>query len=399
MGDTAVHLTAHVLPETPIRQWVCSLPWGLRALCGYDRELCAKVLGAFVEELMRSYRFRAKRCLGLASVEDVHPGAILFVQRFDSALRLNVHAHVLAIDGVYVRGDDPSATPAFHVLAEPTQEEILDVARRTALLVVSILKKHGRSIDGLAEDGSSGVDDDALASCYGAAARTPAVRILDREGGRTKELTAVVMGFDVHAGAAIDGRDRKRVERVCRYLARPPIAQERLEQLADGTIRYELKKAWRDGTRFVVFQPHDFLARLCAMVPPPWFHMTRFFGVLAPNSKDRKHVVSSARHAPGAPIPAPPPIVTLQVSLLEDLGERDDDATRGSRKPWSWLLHHVFSIDVTVCPRCSGSMRWVEVATTPEAIAAGLSRAGLGPRAPPTKRRTPLGQLELGLPS
>ncbi|MDC3959965.1 transposase [Polyangium jinanense] len=36
-----------------------------------------------------------------------------------------------------------------------------------------------------------------------------------REGG---------CGFDIHAGAVIDGRDRRRVERLCRYLARPPIA-------------------------------------------------------------------------------------------------------------------------------------------------------------------------------
>jgi hypothetical protein len=39
MGDTGVWLTEHVLPTVQIRQWVCSLPWGLRAIVGYDREL------------------------------------------------------------------------------------------------------------------------------------------------------------------------------------------------------------------------------------------------------------------------------------------------------------------------------------------------------------------------
>ncbi|MBX3131732.1 MAG: transposase zinc-binding domain-containing protein [Polyangiaceae bacterium] len=29
-----------VLPRVPIRHWNCSLPWGLRALLGYDRKLC-----------------------------------------------------------------------------------------------------------------------------------------------------------------------------------------------------------------------------------------------------------------------------------------------------------------------------------------------------------------------
>ncbi|MSP25779.1 MAG: hypothetical protein EXR75_11555, partial [Myxococcales bacterium] len=29
-----VHLEQNVLPAVPIRHWICSLPWGLRALCG-----------------------------------------------------------------------------------------------------------------------------------------------------------------------------------------------------------------------------------------------------------------------------------------------------------------------------------------------------------------------------
>jgi hypothetical protein len=112
------------------------------------------------------------------------------------------------------------------------------------------------------------------------------------------------MGFDTHAGAVIDGRDRPRVERPCRYLARPPITQERLVEIANGKLRYALKKAWRDGTRFVVFEPHELLARVCAMIPPPRFHMIRFHGVLAPNAALRRHVVASARPSALAVEPA-----------------------------------------------------------------------------------------------
>ena len=64
----AVHLERYVLPAVPIRHWICSLPWGLRALLGYDRKLCAEVVRALVEELSRSLRFRAKHELGLQSV-------------------------------------------------------------------------------------------------------------------------------------------------------------------------------------------------------------------------------------------------------------------------------------------------------------------------------------------
>jgi len=54
------------------------------------------------------------------------------------------------------------------------------------------------------------------------------------------ECAAVVQGFNVYAGDAIDGRDRKRVERMCRYMARPPIATERLSE-AGGALQYELR--------------------------------------------------------------------------------------------------------------------------------------------------------------
>ncbi|MDX2055457.1 MAG: hypothetical protein SFV15_23850 [Polyangiaceae bacterium] len=43
MADTAVHLEGYVLPAVPIRPWVGSLPWGVRALLAYDKKLCAEV--------------------------------------------------------------------------------------------------------------------------------------------------------------------------------------------------------------------------------------------------------------------------------------------------------------------------------------------------------------------
>ncbi len=49
---------------------------------------------------MRSYRWRAKRLFGLSSVEEAFTGTVTVIQRFDSALRLNVHDEVVdAISG------------------------------------------------------------------------------------------------------------------------------------------------------------------------------------------------------------------------------------------------------------------------------------------------------------
>ena len=70
-----------MLPQgVPIRQWVCSLPWRLRALCGDDSALCADVMKTFEKEVSRSLRHRAKKALCLDSVEQRHTGSVLFKQ-------------------------------------------------------------------------------------------------------------------------------------------------------------------------------------------------------------------------------------------------------------------------------------------------------------------------------
>jgi hypothetical protein len=57
------------------------------------------------------------------------------------------------------------------------------------------------------------------------------------------------------------------------------------------------------------------------------------------------------------------------------------------RKPWAWLLKHVFAIDVNVCPKNAGRMKWRQVALTADAIREGLARAGLSARGPPKRKR------------
>jgi hypothetical protein len=70
MADTAALFVEPVLPDVRIRQWVCSLPWRLRILLGYERRLCAAVLGAFVGEVSRSLKRRAKERPGLKRIAD-----------------------------------------------------------------------------------------------------------------------------------------------------------------------------------------------------------------------------------------------------------------------------------------------------------------------------------------
>ncbi len=76
-----------------------------------------------------------------------HVGAVTFVQRSDSALRLNVHFHTLALDGVYVRSE---AGPLdFHRLGEPTRADVERVAAWTHAGLLRVLARHGRSLEGI----------------------------------------------------------------------------------------------------------------------------------------------------------------------------------------------------------------------------------------------------------
>jgi len=185
-----------------------------------------------------------------------------------------------------------------------------------------------------------------------------------------------VRGINIHAAQVVDGRDRRRVERLCKYVARPPVAQDRLERRADGMLELSFKKVWRDGTRALVFEPADLIPRLVAAVPPPRFHLFRYFGVLSSHSSRRSLVVPQPTPDPTASNPPP-----ARGDQLELLGDTDD--ALAPRKRWAWLLAHVFAADVESCPRCSGPMRWADVAQTRAQITRLLAEHGLGPRAPP----------------
>ena len=62
-------------------------------------------------------------------------------------------------------------------------------------------------------------------------------------------------GFSLHAGVAVNTRERKKLERTCRYISRPALSEARLELTDQGMVRYALKTAYRDGTTHVVFEP------------------------------------------------------------------------------------------------------------------------------------------------
>jgi hypothetical protein len=152
MADTAAHLVDCVLPEVPVRQWVLSLPFQLRYRLAYDAPFTSQVLNGFLRVLFASLRRRARKQWGIHRGQC---GAVTFVQRFGSALNLNLHFHTLAFDGVYAVPD--GGTPRFHPLPPPDDAEVARVVVATARRLARVLESRGLGPD------SDPVDADPLA--------------------------------------------------------------------------------------------------------------------------------------------------------------------------------------------------------------------------------------------
>ena len=260
---------------------------------------------------------RHGRAIPLGAKPNAQCGAVTFIQRFGSALNLNLHLHMLAIDGVYAADDD--GNPRFHAVPAPGDHEIARLAGSLAERIPKWLIGRGLGPDTDPEEADPlSRDQPWLAGLYAASisGRTafgpnPGRRVT-RVGDRVdpESMTALasprcasVNGFSLHANVAVAARDRQRLERLARYCARPPIAMERIEPLPDPRRLYRFKRPWRDGTTHVVFEGLELLEKLSALVPAPRTHLVRYSGILAPAAKWRALIVPNEADAQSAPMP------------------------------------------------------------------------------------------------
>ena len=77
---------------------------------------------------------------------------------------------------------------------------------------------------------------------------------------------------------------RKKFERLCRYITRPAIAEQRLSLASNGNVVVALKTPFDDGTSHVVLGPMEFMGHLAALAPKPRVNLTRFHGVFSPHN-------------------------------------------------------------------------------------------------------------------
>ena len=94
-----------------------------------------------------------------------HTGAVTLIQRFGSALNLNIHFHMLFLDGVYVDRTHGSGT-RFHRVRAPTSDELSQLTHIIAQRIANYLERQGlleRDVEGAWLTSSAGGEEDEAA--------------------------------------------------------------------------------------------------------------------------------------------------------------------------------------------------------------------------------------------
>jgi hypothetical protein len=194
-------------------------------------------------------------------------GAVTLIQRFGGALNLNIHFHMLFLDGVYIGGPGGSAK-RFRWVKAPTSDELTQLTHAIAKRIARCLERQGllvRDVDNsyLTADAVDSADDDPMHHLLGHSI-TYRIAVGPQQGRKVFTLRTLpdcgsddpcartpgnVAGCSLHAGVATKAHERDKLERLCRYIARPAVSTKRLSLTRNGQVRYELKTPYANGTR------------------------------------------------------------------------------------------------------------------------------------------------------
>jgi len=353
MVESAALLLDEVLSHQPMRQWVLSVPFPLRLLFAREPVIMGKVLGlvyrAIASHLIKKAGFKHKTA---------QIGAVTLIQRFGSALNLNIHFHMLFLDGVYVTAESQKERAVFRPVAAPTHQELTKLAHTISERIGRYLERQGLLVRDSENSylSTENLEDDSLSELQGhsityriaagpqAGRKVFTLQTLPKQSPaeHSSSKVASVAGFSLHAGVASKAHQRKKLERLCRYISRAAVSTKRIQMTAGGKVRYELKTPYRNGTTHVIFEPLDFIAKLAALVPKPRVNLTRFHGVFAPNSRYRSTVTSD------------------RDKKEQPKAKQDTPRSEGERRSamtWAQRLKRVFKIDIETCTTCGGAVK------------------------------------------
>jgi len=309
---------------------------------------------------------------------------VTFIQRFGSAINLNLHFHCVFLEGVYLDRTEAGLNPRFVKAEPPSDADIAKILQKISHRVIRKLRRLGYLEAGIEAAVATGYDP--LLDNEPELARTMAASVKQRIAfgehagekvrrigsgfgyeGERPELTgprcASVNGFSLHANTNIPAHRRDQLERLIRYTARGAVSLERLTEDDRGDLVYMFTRPWSDGTTGIKLSPLELLEKLAAIVPLPRVHLVRYGGCLAPHS-------------------------TLRAAIIPTLRQQgvDGDKAKTGTPYWNWgrLLGRVFDLDMATCPFCRrGSLRIIAAITHESVITRILRHLKLASVPPP----------------
>lgn len=227
MAESARHLVEEVFGPRPVRQWVLSFPYPLRFLFASKPEAIGPVLG-IVQRVIAGW-LADQAGIDRASAQC---GAVTLIQRFGSALNLNIHFHMLWLDGVYVEATElPRRELRLHRARAPTTAQLTQLAATIAHRVCRHLTRKGW-LEGEGESAflaDSAAGDDSMdglrmssityriATGRDAGCKVVTLQTLPGDAGSLEGEAGKVGGFSLHAGVAAEAHESHKLEKLCRY--------------------------------------------------------------------------------------------------------------------------------------------------------------------------------------
>jgi hypothetical protein len=323
----AVFLHDEVLEPVGHAMWTFSIPKMIRPYFLHHRELLGKLCHAAWETLQELMAAVA------GEVDGFRTGMVVAVQTAGDTLGLNPHLHALVPRGGWASDGTWAPIPF--------------------------------------------LDPDAAEQLF----RHKVLSFLKAEGLLSEERAALLLSWQHHTGFSVDGsvkvepEDGAGLERLARYIMRPPVSLDRMRwNQGAAEVAYTLKPKDGRPAGQESLDPLDFLARLIAHVPEPRLHLAHYYGWYSNVSRGRR------RKGGDASLSTAPPARDAADGLSP--AER-----RARRQRWAQLVRRVYEVDPLVCNKCGGEMRIISVILDPAVIKTILDHLrknkDTGSRAPP----------------
>jgi len=307
---TAALLAEEVLEEVAHAQWVFVIPKMLRPYFLHHRELLGGLARAAWETVLE---------LMCASAGDtsIRPGMVAVVQTAGDLGNWHPHVHALVSRGGWTQEGD--------------WIPVAFVDEQTAELLF----------------------------------RHKVIRLLQGVGLLSQERTALLLswrhtGFSVHNRVIVEPEDQPAVERLARYIIRPPISLERMAWGGVGEVRYRRKRG-HESTQLSeceveAFDAGEFLARVIMHIPEPRRHLVRYYGWYSNVSRGKRRKVEKEK------------VGVANAGADSQSARAEAQDARAMRRSWAQLIKRIYEVDPLVCPACGSEMKVIAFITEHEVV-------------------------------